>query len=271
VFLIHEVVGKKSAGDMQLSTAMGEGHRLPRQENRQFGSDISLRQVASQNWRELLGAGGYCAILSGCRNTWNVALPLQAHNLGLSKASIGLVVAIFRCCDAVATVTLAGHVMDRFGRKAAAIPTLVLMAVAFALLPLTRDSGTLICVVLVYALGNGLSGGILNYFATALAPAHARTQFLGLWKTITSMGQFVLPPLFGAITDITGSMKASGVTVAGVAIFAAVWMTLIVNDAPRSPARAQALAPRSQERQESRSEHVQLETGLPSPANNALT
>lgn len=178
-------------------------------------------------------------MLNGCRNTWMVALPLHAHDLKLSKETIGLAVAIFRAVDATVTITLAGPIMDRYGRTAGAIPTLLLMSVAFLLLPWTESFWSMILVAMVYAVGNGLSGGILNYLATGLAPAHARTQFLGLWKTVTSCGGLVLPPLFGGITDRTGSMKASGAIVAGIAVFAMIWVSAVVRDLPQPPARSQ--------------------------------
>ena len=71
--------------------------------------------------------------------------------------------------------------MDKYGLKAAAIPSMLLMGIAFSLLSLVKGSISLAAVALVFGVGNGFCGGILNAFATGLAPKNARTQFLGLW------------------------------------------------------------------------------------------
>lgn len=76
---------------------------------------------------------------------------------------------------------LTGHIMDKYGLKAAAIPSMLLMGIAFSLLSAVKGSWSLAAVALVFGVGNGFCGGILNAFATGLAPKNARTQFLGLW------------------------------------------------------------------------------------------
>lgn len=71
--------------------------------------NIPLARVLRDNWRGLLGAGLYCALLTGIRNTWIVALPLRGHHIGLSKIGIGVSVAWFRVCDATVTTIAAGQ------------------------------------------------------------------------------------------------------------------------------------------------------------------
>ena len=71
--------------------------------------DVSLRAILREHWRGLLGAGVYCAMLLGIRNTWNVCLPLRGHHIGLSKIGIGISVAWYRLCDAATTTAVAGR------------------------------------------------------------------------------------------------------------------------------------------------------------------
>ncbi|CAJ1393180.1 unnamed protein product, partial [Effrenium voratum] len=210
------------------------------------GRDTSLRAVLRENWRGLLGAGLYCAMLNGIRNTWMVAVPLQAHHIGLSKMGIGGVVAWYRACDATVTGLAAGHLMDRYGLKATAIPSMLLMSLAFGLLALAQSELSLVLVAAVFGLGNGLCGGILNAFAAGLTPRHARTQFLGLWKTVTSVGGICLPPLFGVVSDASNLGLASGV-LALCGFATAAWTLLAVAEvgthstAPEAEARSVAL------------------------------
>ena len=189
----------------------------------------TLRAVLRAHWRSLVGAGIYCAMLTGIRNTWMVALPLRGHHIGLSKVGIGLAVAGFRACDASITFLVAGHIMDKHGLKAAAVPSMILMAAAFALLSAVRGPIMLGVAAVVYGIGNGICGGILNAFATGLAPAQARTQFLGLWKTVTAVGGISLPPLFGAVSDAT-SLDIADYCLSAAALFAVVWVLLMVRE-----------------------------------------
>lgn len=213
------------------------------------GSDgLGLRDVAKRHWRELLGAGIYCGLLSGCRNTWMLLLPLQAHRLGLSKQGIGLAVALVRGVDACVTMLAAGQLMDRYGKRASALPSMLLMSSAYLLIPLCQTPAAMVLAAMVYAVGNGLSGGIINALSSSLAPPHARTQFLGLWKMITSTGGLVLPPLFGLISDLSGSLELACVVVASVALGAVAWLLLILREGPPGGPGNQVPGERSQTR-----------------------
>ena len=76
--------------------------------------------------------------------------------------------------------------MDKYGLKAAAIPSTLLMGLAFSLLSVVKGDVSLAAVALVIGVGNGICGGILNAFSTGLTLRNARTQFLGLWILGTS-------------------------------------------------------------------------------------
>eukprot|EP00931_Biecheleriopsis_adriatica_P075011 TRINITY_DN48972_c0_g1_i1.p1 TRINITY_DN48972_c0_g1~~TRINITY_DN48972_c0_g1_i1.p1 ORF type:complete len:437 (-),score=31.59 TRINITY_DN48972_c0_g1_i1:74-1270(-) len=194
---------------------------------------LSLVEVVRGNWRSLLGAGGYCAFLSGLRNTWAVALPLQGHNIGLSKAHIGFSVAAFRCIDASVTLLVAGHVMQRYGLKVAALPSMLLMATAFTMLACSTNTLSLGIALALYGLGNGLCGGILNGFATSLAPPNARTQFMGVWRTVTALGGITVPPLFGIMSDFL-SFRTAALFTSGIGLLSIAWVLLLVQDSPPS-------------------------------------
>lgn len=196
-------------------------------------ADLPLVEVVRGNWRSLFGAGGYCAILSGLRNTWAVALPLQGHTIGLSKTHIGFSVAAFRCIDASVTLLVAGHVMQRYGLKVAALPSMLLMAAAFATLACSTSALSLGIAIVLYGLGNGLCGGILNGFATSLAPSHARTQFMGLWRTVTALGGISVPPLFGIISDFL-SFRSAALFTSGVGLLSIAWVLFLVQNSPPS-------------------------------------
>ncbi len=67
----------------------------------------------------------------------NILLPLKANELHLDKAGAGLVTAASYFFDA-ATFPAAGILMDRWGRKYAGVPALLLMALGIGMLPLAH-------------------------------------------------------------------------------------------------------------------------------------
>ena len=55
----------------------------------------------------------------------------------------------------------AGYVMDRYGRRAAGVPSLGLMAFGLCLLGMASSTGPLIFASAVLGVGNGLSSGLV--------------------------------------------------------------------------------------------------------------
>ena len=95
----HSIYLRRKSADVDVSdgeTATGSTSHIP------------LKTILRDHWRGLLGAGLYCALLNGVRNTWMVALPLRGHHIGLSKLGIGASVAWYRACDATVTTIAAG-------------------------------------------------------------------------------------------------------------------------------------------------------------------
>jgi len=216
----HSIYLRRKSADVDGSdgeTAMGSTSHIP------------LKTILRDHWRGLLGAGLYCALLNGVRNTWMVALPLRGHHIGLSKLGIGASVAWYRACDATVTTIAAGHIMDKYGLKAAAIPSMLLMGSAFSLLSVVKGDVSLAAVALVFGVGNGICGGILNAFATGLTPRNARTQFLGLWKTVTSLGGICVPPLFGIVSDAS-NLDLAGYCISVAAFCTVLWTVLMVRE-----------------------------------------
>jgi len=175
-------------------------------------SQNSLRSVFGDHWRDLLGAGFYCSTLIGIRYTWAMILPLKGLSIGLQNQEIGFVMAMFRAMDAFGTLAVAGYLFDKLGSRTPSIMANALIGLAFFLLPFATGFWTTCLVTVFYSMGNSLTGGLVNYYATTLAPPHARTEFLGLWETVTSIGECAMPPLFGLMADATGLNTASTIT-----------------------------------------------------------
>eukprot|EP00913_Durusdinium_trenchii_P000510 g466.t1 len=153
---LHSLYLRRKSADVELQDS---GAAAPQ--------DVSLRAIVRDHWRGLLGAGLYCAMLNGFRNTWMVSLPLRGHHIGLSKMGIGASVAWYRGCDAAVTTAVAGYIMDNYGLKASAVPSMLLMSAAFSLLAIVQGPISLALVALVFGVGNGMCGGREKIFSVS--------------------------------------------------------------------------------------------------------
>ncbi len=134
---------------------------------------------------------------------WNTLLPLYGGDvLKLNPGEIGLVMSVSTLTQFLA-LTPAGYIIDRYGRKTALIPSFILAALSFTILPLANDfiSTTLVAALLGIAGGLGAASWAL---ATDLSPEELRGSFIGFWHTFGDVGNSIGPIILGSITDSHG-------------------------------------------------------------------
>ena len=169
-------------------------------------------------WRVFVSLGIGILLLSSIRSTRQVVIPLWAHHIGLNPTESSIIYGIAGIIDA-SVFYPAGYIMDRFGRKWIALPCVLVMGVAFLLMPLTHGAVTLTLVSVMMGLGNGIGSGIVQTLGSDLSPAVGRPTFLGLWRELSDGGSFVGPAILSLVTGIAG--LAAGVVVSGLVGFAA--------------------------------------------------
>lgn len=102
----------------------------------------------------------------------------------------------------------AGFLMDRFGRRATMIPGQALLGVTLALLALTAfySSPFLVFVggMVLVQIAQSLTSGSMQTLGSDVAPAHARGQFLGLWRLMAEAGTLLSPSLFALLAETSG-------------------------------------------------------------------
>jgi MFS family permease len=188
-----------------------------------------LGQLARSHWRELLAAGSAQVFAQMIRQGRQILVPLYgASALGLDVAQVGTVVSLSAAID-MSLFIPAGMIMDRFGRKFAAVPSFAVMAVGMAMIPLAADYTGLLIAVAVIGLGNGLSSGTMFTLGADLAPPEATGEFLGLWRLIGDMGATGGPVIVGGIADLVG-LGAAALVLAGVGMLSAVTLSLFVRE-----------------------------------------
>lgn len=173
---------------------------------------ISTWSITRDHWRVLVTLGTGVLLLSAIRQTRQVVLPLWAHHLHLDASTSSI---LFGVSGALETLVFypAGLVMDRWGRRAVAVPCTLVLGLSFLAIPLTHGAITLGVAAVVMGIGNGIGSGIINTLGADAAPVLGRPTFLGVWRELADSGAAAGPVLLSAVTALAG--LASGIVVSG--------------------------------------------------------
>ncbi|MCG7288265.1 MFS transporter [Cellulomonas sp. ACRRI] len=170
--------------------------------------------------RRLLATLGLAVVLVGAvRATRGVVLPLWSEHLGFAPATTSLVFGLSGAVDMLLFYP-AGRVMDRRGRLWVAVPSMLVLGGAIAVLPLTSTLTGLSVVAMVMGLGNGIGSGILMTLGADVAPPDGRAQFLGVWRVFQDSGAAAGPLVVSAVAA-AGSLAAGIVTMGAAGLLAA--------------------------------------------------
>jgi MFS family permease len=181
-----------------------------------------LLDVVRDNAPTLRTLGLGVLLIGALRASRQTILPLWGAQLGLEPATIGLIYGISGGVDMLLFYP-AGKLMDRYGRRSAAVPALALLGTAFALLPLANGVAGLAAAGMLMGLGNGLSAGLVMTVGADVSPETGRAQFLGVWRVFSDLGTGGGPFLIGAVTAVA-SLTASALVVGVAGLGAAVLM-----------------------------------------------
>ena len=200
-----------------------------------------LLQMLSQHRRVFLTAGVAMLALQILRQGRQVLLPLWGDQLGLEPAQIGLIVGLASAID-MSLFYPVGIVMDRFGRKWAAVPSLILLGGSVALIPLTDGFQTLMIVGLISGLANGFGAGIGMTLGADLAPPESLGEFLGVWRFVTDIGTSAGPFIVAGVAWMT-TLGVACVATGGVGLFGAAVMAFLAPETLRRSRDALAKRP----------------------------
>jgi MFS family permease len=191
-------------------------HRMPdlelSDEHREAAAEVTTVRVLREHWRLFLTLGLGILLLSAIRQTRQGVIPLWASHIGLTPAASAIIYGIAGAIEAL-TFYPAGKVMDRRGRRWVAVPCVLIMGVAFMLIPLTGTMATLVLVAMLMGFGNGIGSGIVMTLAADVSPPVGRPTFLGVWREMSDAGAAVGPVILSVATGVAG--LAAGILVSG--------------------------------------------------------
>ena len=184
-----------------------------------------LLDVARARRGALLPAGFGVVAVSAARAARNAVIPLWATHLGLDAATASLVFGLAGAADLLLFYP-SGRLMDRFGRRAVAVPCLTLLGAGFLAISLTREPTAFAAAAVLLGIGNGFGAGIVMTLGADHSPPNARAQFLGLWRSMSDAGMLAGPLLLSGATAAAGLAVGVGslavVCGLGAVVFAAV-------------------------------------------------
>ena len=223
VFFAQAAVVGLAGGLVYLRMRGHEGS--PRAESEQ-GAGLMVVQTLRENRRSFLTAGSVAVSLVMIRHGRRLLIPLWGDHIGLDVAEIGLVWGLASAVDMTLFLPV-GIVMDRWGRKFAVVPCLVLLATSMALVPLTHSFWPFLGVGLLSGFANGLGSGVNMTMGSDLAPRHGGGAFLGVWRLVGDVGAAGAPVIVGTLAQVA-TIGAAAVTTGGVGLAGAAIMVVFV-------------------------------------------
>jgi MFS family permease len=181
---------------------------------------VSVRSVVVRHHRVFLTLGMAVLLVASVRATRQTVLPLWAEHLGLSPSTTSIVFGLAGLVDTL-TFYPSGRVMDRAGRLWIAVPSMLVLGLSQAVLPLTQGLVSLTVVAMLMGFGNGIGSGILMTLGADVAPPETRSQFLGVWRLCSDSGTATGPLVVSAAAGL-GSLAAGIGIMGAVGIAAAV-------------------------------------------------
>lgn len=173
------------------------------------GTASSPWAVAKRESGKLATVGLAAAILAALRTARTIGLPLWGIFIGLHPGTTSLIIGVAGAVD-FALFYASGQVMDRFGRRWAAIPTLFGMAVTMAALLLADSESSFFIAAIAMSLANALGSGVIMVLGADLAPAGETNEFLAGYRLLVDVGQASTPPIISAITAMASLPLAMG-------------------------------------------------------------
>jgi MFS family permease len=158
-------------------------------------------EVAKREWKKLATVGVGVSVIGILRTSRQIGLPLWAISIGIPPAEAAFYIGIANALD-FALFYASGAIMDRFGRRWAAVPTAVGLALAHLVVAFAFNSPTFFAVAILMALVNGVGSGVILVLGSDLAPADARNEFLASYRLLTDAAVAGAGPLLVGVAAL---------------------------------------------------------------------
>ncbi len=176
---------------------------------------LRLAQVLREHRRVFATVGLGVVLIAAVRASRQGIVPLWAEHIGLGAASVSLIYGLSNAVDMLVFYP-AGRRMDLRGRRAVAIPSMMIMGVALLVVPFTYSAPTLLAAAMLIGFGNGIGSGLVMTLGVDHAPERGRTQFLGVWRLLSDVGATSGPALL-SVAAVAAPLGAAILAIGGIA------------------------------------------------------
>jgi len=128
-------------------------------------------------------------------------MPLMAvASFGMGAGTLGVLFTVMSMVNLV-LIPPAAMIADRFGRKAAIVPSGLTVAVGLAIMAVSPNLATFVGGAMVLALGTSIAGPAPAAYAADIAPPHLRGLAMGLYRSSGDIGFLIGPIILGLVAD----------------------------------------------------------------------
>ena len=178
----------------------------------------TIGSTLREHRRVFLTLGVAILLVSAVRASRQAVIPLWADHLGLAPSVASLIYGMSGGIDMLVFYP-AGKVMDHFGRRWVAVPSMLIMGLALLAMPFTAGATALLLVAMAIGFGNGIGSGMIMTLGADHSPRHGRPHFLGVWRLLSDIGSSSGPAL---LSLLAGSLSlGAGIAVTGLISLAA--------------------------------------------------
>ncbi|MFT3862396.1 MFS transporter [Micropruina sp.] len=195
---------------------------LPEHEPSAGEQPVRMLTVLREHSRTYATAGLGASALMLVRASRDALLPLWCEQISLDAATTSLIFALSSGID-MTLFYVGGSVMDRFGRRWVSVPSMVIMGLCFALLPLAHSTLAVAMFAAALGLGNGISAGVVMTIGSDFSPRLGRPQFLAGWRLTTGIGRAAGPLLITAVAAVA-PLGLAAVAIGAIGFAGAGWL-----------------------------------------------
>ncbi len=189
---------------------------------RRSGHGPTLWSILRKNVRVYLIVGSGVLTLALTRSARQAILPLWCESIGMDASATSLIFAVSMGVD-TSLFFLGGFIMDRFGRRFVAVPSMIVLGIGLVGLAFTHHVATVLIMAIILGLGNGIGAGIVMTLGSDASPDVGRAQFLSGWRLMGDAGTTLGPLAISGLTLI-GSLAVATVVLGVFAWAASAWL-----------------------------------------------
>eukprot|EP01084_Bolivina_argentea_P096560 173597_1 len=166
--------------------------------------------------------------LKWVRQTRKMILTFRGDDLLLSNKNIGTINSCSFILDSFMFI-IAGYIMDKFGRKATAIPGLFGFVIALSFISFVNNFAQLLSIAIVFGLADGITVGLMMVSTADLAPKECKSEFISAFKIFNNLPRVLTPFIIGWLTNDVSIFVAS-ILSAVIGFIALLWMAFVLED-----------------------------------------